>query len=62
LIEGLTGKGFAVKIPILDSGPGPLNGGAAVAIDQVHYVFIKDCSTEGLQLTRKNPLRHESFR
>jgi len=35
-----TGKGFAVKIPILNSGAGPLNGGAAVAVDQVHHLFV----------------------
>jgi hypothetical protein len=34
-----TGKGFAVQIPILYSG-GPLNGGAAVAVDQVHHLFL----------------------
>ncbi len=34
-----TGKGFKVQIPILYSG-GPLNGGAAVALDQVHHLFI----------------------
>jgi hypothetical protein len=35
-----TGKGFAVQIPILNSGGGPLNGGAAVAVDQVHRLFL----------------------
>ena len=34
-----TGKGFKVQIPILYSG-GPLNGGAAVAVDHVHHLFI----------------------
>jgi hypothetical protein len=35
-----TGKGFAVQIPVLNSGAGPLNGGAAVAVDQVNHLFL----------------------